>query len=408
MPNSVAYCTIASANYMTHVMGLRDSLARHHGASLNVLFCEPPDLVREQIAPTVEVQCHTLDDIGCDEWLRMAFRYDITEFNTAVKPFLLRTLLNRGADAVVYFDPDIVIFNDLRELEALALTHDAVLTPHICSPFEEDGHFPDSLELNRRGQFNLGFCALRKGEQVDGALRWWEGRCRRECVFDPEHALFVDQGWANLMVSFLPDVHILRSEAYNMAWWNLFQRRLYSENGRWMTGDGPLVFFHYSGLQPDRLNWVSRHSTGRCMASAGSDLYRLLEDYTEQMKASCYRSFSSYPYVFDRFEDGTPVTREQRQKYLRLTDIECNLVGNPFCNRTYIDSLVEIGEAADTSSGSQAPATSPSITRADLPLRYKVVDKVNDSVKRLPLLHSLAKALMNAVVAARVRLRGAR
>jgi hypothetical protein len=50
-----------------------------------------------------------LHDSGLDgqEIRRLAAIYDVRELSTAVKPLLLRHLLDAGADTVIYLDPDV-------------------------------------------------------------------------------------------------------------------------------------------------------------------------------------------------------------------------------------------------------------------------------------------------------------
>jgi hypothetical protein len=187
------------------------------------------------------------------------------------------------------------VYGALGELEALALAHDAVLTPHVCAPLEDDGRVPSALDINRTGQFNLGFAAFRAGPQTDRALRWWENRCRTACVADAENGIFVDQGWANLFASFL-DVKVLRSEAFNMAYWNVHQRTLRrDEDGRWVTADGPLVFFHFSGLEAARVEEVSKYQN-RVRAEPGTPLRAILDDYVRTIAESPWAAWRSRPY----------------------------------------------------------------------------------------------------------------
>ena len=68
----------------------------------------------------------------------MVEHYNITELNTAIKPFGFLALFDRhpGA-AVAYFDPDILVASRLEEFEAVLRDGaDCVLTPHLCEPAE--------------------------------------------------------------------------------------------------------------------------------------------------------------------------------------------------------------------------------------------------------------------------------
>src|SRR5206468_8010264 len=117
-----------------------------------------------------------------------------TELATAVKPWLLRTLLDRGGDeAVVYLDPDIEIFESLDDLAELALQNGIVLMPHIERPPAWD---PDDVAQQATlmaGAYNLGFIAV--GPKAVPFLDWWSERLARECIVAPYRGIFVDQRW---------------------------------------------------------------------------------------------------------------------------------------------------------------------------------------------------------------------
>ena len=85
------------------------------------------------------------------------------ELSTAVKPWLLRTLLERpDYGHVAYLDPDIRIFAPLEEVERRVAAHDVVLTPHFNKPLPRDGHKPAEEDILIAGSYNLGFIALRR------------------------------------------------------------------------------------------------------------------------------------------------------------------------------------------------------------------------------------------------------
>ena len=66
---------------------------------------------------------------------RMATIYEITEFATSMKPWLLEHLLDRGEESVLYLDPDIGVFDRLDELADIAQRTGIALIPHARSPF---------------------------------------------------------------------------------------------------------------------------------------------------------------------------------------------------------------------------------------------------------------------------------
>ncbi len=377
----VIYCTIASANYLPRVLALKESIERNRrGADVRILLCEHPRVVRE-LEAELELEFYAPDEINCPQWRQMAFYYDCMEFNTAVKPFFLQKLMAEGAESVIYFDPDIIVFGGLEECESALEAHDAILTPHLCEPMEDDGHTPALLDFNRVGQFNLGFCGFAHNERSERSLHWWANRCERDCISDLSQGLFTDQAWANMLASFL-DVKVLRSQAYNMAYWNFAQRTLArGADGRWMTGDGPLVFFHFSGLPLGTVSLVSKHQS-RVRAPEGTPLYQILSDYAQQLQRSPYAPLESFEYSFSRFTDGTPISLGLRRRFREMSAPERSLVANPFAERGLLERMQEL-------LGNPPAPGSPG---NPLPLRYKAVDFLNEHVKRqMPGLHTNAK-----------------
>lgn len=326
----VAYCTTASANYLPQVRVLEESLVTHNpGASFHILLCERPEVCR---ALSGEMNRAVISpDMICPDWLQMAFYYDITEYNTALKPYFLEYLLDRGYDAVFYFDPDIEIFGSLQPMESLVTTHDLILTPHVCEPMPIDGLTPGIEAIIKAGQFNLGFIGIVGSDDVIKALKWWQGVCLEHCLFDNQRGYFVDQFWAAILPSFIQKFYCLRSPAYNMAYWNVSQRRLALDGARWITDDGELKFFHFSGLTTDELTQVSRHQN-RVNAPPCSLLYQLLVGYCERIENNAWSKYRRCPYSFGAYVNGKAISLADRRKFLMLTRAERNELSDPFAD----------------------------------------------------------------------------
>lgn len=323
----IAYCTIASSNYLSRVRVLQTSLLAHNTqATFHILLCEHPEICRsfsdELDHPFIS------PEMVCPDWLQMAFYYDITEFNTALKPYLLEYLFDRGYDAVCYLDPDIEVFGSLVPIEGLLHENDLILTPHVCQPMPLDGLKPSIDEIIRAGQFNLGFIAMTECGEGRRALRWWQEVCLEHCLFDTDHRYFVDQFWAAALPSFMQRFHCLRSPAYNMAYWNLFQRRLDFDGIRWRTDDGELKFFHFSGLKTDDPIRVSLHQN-RIIAPQGSPLFDFLAAYRMKVADNDWVRHAK-PYSFGQYSSGGEICREDRRAYGSFSPEMRNHLGNPF------------------------------------------------------------------------------
>lgn len=329
MTRPLTLCTIASANYLNRVELLMDSFRRHHpDGDFFLLLCETPERCRE-IAADTGLSILSPDQIGAPHWHDMAFWYDITEYNTALKPFFLRTLLSRGHTPLLYLDPDIEIYAPLSPVAELLEEGRMVLTPHITIPLDDDGLFPSVDDIIRGGQFNLGFIALRSDPETERILQWWETVLTDRCLFETDHRYFVDQFWAAIFPSFLEGVRILRNPGYNVAFWNLPQRRIRLRDDGWYADDHILRFFHFSGISEDDPTRVSRHQT-RIAVTPDDDLYRLLTDYLDRLSRTPLAKYRDLSWSFSTYADGTPITRQERRLWLRLSPDERRKIGDPF------------------------------------------------------------------------------
>src|SRR5207302_10193976 len=118
----------------------------------------------------------TPDDIACEPFRNMALRYSVLELSTAVKPWLMRHLMEVTGGPVTYLDPDIKVYGSLDRLDSLA-THDGVvLIPHNNEPIPPDGRMPSQIDIMIAGAYNLGYVSLAAKPEVDRLLDWWSDR----------------------------------------------------------------------------------------------------------------------------------------------------------------------------------------------------------------------------------------
>jgi len=308
-------CTIIAKNYAAHARVLARSFAEHHpGGRFFVLVIDDANGYLEPGKEPFEIM--TPADLGCDEFGHMAARYDVLELSTAVKPWLLRHLLDRGSQAITYLDPDIQVFGSLNRLEQLALEHRLVLIPHNTVPIPFDGEHPSQVDIMIAGVFNLGYISLAGSPATDQLLDWWSDRLRRDCRVDPVYGYFVDQRWMDLVPGLMPDYAIVRDPEFNVAYWNLHAREL-DHDGISYTVDGrPLVFFHFSGFDPGRLDALSRHQT-RIKLEKRPALDRLCREYAAALDSDGYAVAKAWEYDLGRLADGAsfnPILRRLFRK----------------------------------------------------------------------------------------------
>lgn len=294
-PEETIVFTICAKNFLAHALALHESLTRvTEGLRFYVALCDVADGLELEEFP---FRILRMEELGIPNWDWMKENYNITELNTAVKPFVFLALfdLHPGAP-VIYLDPDITVASRLSEVEdAFARGADAVLTPHITEPAEY-ADFDDQKFL-QFGVYNLGFCAIRDTPQARRVVSWWGRRLERLCVIDLPGGLFVDQKWADLLPAFIERVHVLRHPGYNVAYWNLSQRRVTRDGDRWLVNGQELRFAHFSGAVIGSPTVFSRHSGVFTRRNIG-ELSAVLAHYEHRLAVNGHAHYRTFPYGY--------------------------------------------------------------------------------------------------------------
>ena len=330
---SKAVFSICSANYLATAKVLYDTLQQHEEQTRRYLVLVERGWPRERANALGNLFGCTvilLSDLVIPGAERMAFQYDLTEFNTAVKPFAFRFLFAAGFEKATYLDPDIALYQPLEEIWSLLDQHSAVVTPHITEPLPDDGFAPTNENMIRCGQFNFGFVAFANRAAPCAFIDWWASRLEDHCIFHPKHYYFVDQFYGALVASFIPETKVLRHHGFNYAYWNTPQRKLSLVEQRCFTDDGPLVFFHFSGFDFSDPLRLSRHQN-RILIDPGSDMAQILKAYAAAVIANrnlCADFLDKYS--FSCYDDGHPIEPDQRLRYRDLSLEEKRTFGNPF------------------------------------------------------------------------------
>lgn len=318
--SGTAVFTVISNNYSSYAATLMESL-RNTNPSWERYICI---VDRDSTSSSVPEICElanvvNAEDIGIHEFADMAFRYDVMEMNTAVKPFMFKWLLeHRGYDRAIYLDPDIFVFRPLDEVNTLLDTgSSAVLTPHLLKPLE-DGRRPDDHDILKSGVYNLGFAAMSNQQEALDFVSWWSRRLQFQCYSDLSSNLFTDQRWCDFAPSFMPNLAILRHPGYNVAYWNLAQRSIERGDGGEFTINGaPLIFFHFSGLRYDDPKLVSKHQDRFTWADLGEGR-ALFSDYRAKLIEHGWGASTGTPYSYDHVDGlklAGPIRGLYRKRY---------------------------------------------------------------------------------------------
>ncbi|KAH8081688.1 glycosyl transferase [Aureococcus anophagefferens] len=280
--------------------------------------------------PATDLRLESLDDVTktmAYDARELAFRYDLKCFNTAVKPHVFRMLFGRGYRSVLYFDPDIHFYADFDEVALLLRKRTFVLTPHETRETPDDGEWQTDLQIMRAGVYNYGFLGLSNAypDVLDHYLAWWAETLRYQGGVDLEAGLHFDQNWAVFVPSFYPEktYKVLVDPRYNAAYWNLHYRgaeiAYTSDSDVTYGGGAPLVFFHFSGVSTDVINFdaISPHQTRYSLGDL-PNLRPLLASYAAAVADSAYyREHSRYG--LDAFDNGAPAPFWARDLYAPLS-----------------------------------------------------------------------------------------
>ena len=325
----IVFFTIVARNYVAYARTLCQSIARHHPDSriyvgLSDRHGDGVDLGGN------DFQVVMVGQLDLPNLEQFAFRYDVMEFSTAIKPYMFRWLFrNSGADKVVYLDPDILVLSPLEKVVGLLdRGATAVLTPHLTRRVDDD-HNPDETMMLRVGVYNFGFIGISRYGDGPGLVDWWCDRLERGAVVDLEKGLFTDQKWADLMPGLFDGVAVLRSPGYNVAYWNLMHRQVDYVDKVWRANGEPISFFHFSGIDPRNPGLFSKHQDRYTVQNIG-ELRRLYEYYVDQLKQNGYFDMVNIPYGYGHLADGTRVHPAMRAYFRHYLDTAASAVKQPF------------------------------------------------------------------------------
>jgi hypothetical protein len=307
-------CTIVARNYLGAARVLARSFGLHNpGGTCWTLVIDDIDGEADGSVEPFEVV--RPEELAIEPWHEMTAGYSVLELSTAVKPWLVRHLLDRpGVERVTYLDPDIQVFDSLGEVEDLLREHALVVNPHLIAPMPRDGRKPAETDILISGSFNLGFAGFAAGDEVTALLEWWAERLATDCLVAPERGYFVDQRWMDLAPGLIPSLCVLRDPGYNVAYWNLSSRDVRRTEGGYTVNGRPLRFFHFSGYDPAHPQLLSKHQD-RIELDRQPVVRELCDGYARALAAEGHDTCRQEPYAFGRLPDGIPLDGAARTVY---------------------------------------------------------------------------------------------
>lgn len=239
-----SFCTIVNIKYLPQAQVLINSFRAVYPDHRFVTLIT--DIETLDFKPLVGSEVLTLNSLKLDEKKiqNMRLIYDVIEFATAMKPYLLMHLLAESVTAT-YLDPDVLVFSPLDFATSKAKEFGVVVTPHRLTPSKQLTFGLTELTFLRYGTFNLGFISV--GQSGYSMLNWWADRLEFHSTRFPNGYVFTDQKWIDLLPSFF-DHFILKDPGYNFAPWNIDERNLWKSEDVYFIDNSPLVFIHFSQM----------------------------------------------------------------------------------------------------------------------------------------------------------------
>jgi len=317
--------TSAAINYLPKARMLGASIKQHHPEFIVHLALadkvpEWLDIEQEPFDSIISV-----DELGIPNLQSWIFSHSLVELCTGIKPFALRYLLNQSdCHAVLYLDPDIVVFSQLNDLLEQFENNSILLIPHQTEP-ERSLHAVVAHEMChlRNGVYNLGFIGVKNDTIGHAFAEWWCDRLYHFCFEEPIGGLFSDQKWIDLVPSTFNGVKIVKSPRFNVAPWNISNRQL---SGTWETGftvnGEPLGYYHFTGFDSG-----AHESEAAAWAGNNKSVWSLINWYKKKTVADS--KIKNTPWAFDMFSNGKPITVQQRSVYRVRRDLH-KIFPDPF------------------------------------------------------------------------------
>jgi hypothetical protein len=319
--------TVCSVNYLNKAVAMLLSIIEVHPESIFIIIIA--DSKRYINLDNSRIKIIWAEDLGFPEYHRCAFKYNIIEFNTLIKPFSTLYLLKSYRN-VTYLDPDICVFSPLLTVQKALKNNSVAFTPHALTSYKGIGR-PNDIDLLRFGSLNLGFFAVKNTEIAVNLLNWWHQSLLNGCFYEAHIGLGVDQKWMDLVFAFYDDVVLIKDYGLNVAFWNLHERIISNKNGQWMVNDNyPLEFIHFSSFDKDKPEIIAKKQT-RYESNSRPDFIEIAKIYCGFLNdASNIVKVSSSVYGYERFDNGEKITAALRRYVAISNDKQLKACHNPF------------------------------------------------------------------------------
>lgn len=346
MKNNFMSFTVCNVAYLHKALALAESFNRYTGKKINIYLFDG----RRNLPDFSDIaNLFWIEELDIPNVKQLAFKYDITEFSTSLKPYLALKLFEEH-DKVIFFDPDTYLFNKIDTITDLLDREDIVLTPHYITPQERGIELNQSdVGMMRFGSFNLGFFALRRTEESIKFLKWWDERCQDLCFFETQFGLSTDQKWVSIAPCFFPSLHVSFNMGLNVAFWNMHERKVTSktdENVFLVNEKFELIFFHFSSFNDKEPKKLTKRPFGIDISNEYL-LHKVIEIYSDNTnKYFILLKNIDKKYSYDYTEDDKYITPTLRRAYASVLN-EFSSTHNPFSKNGEVHKFAKINYLFD-------------------------------------------------------------
>jgi len=183
------------------------------------------------------------------------------------------------SDKVIFLGAKVQFFDYPNALIESLEDHEAVVTPHITSPLPEDGKFPSNASVSFTGHISTDIVAFKNTPNIVKFLEWQDQIMKTQVK--TTNYTYLDQSWLNFLPFFVENVKILHDLNYNIAYYNYKQRELEFKNNKWITKEGRMVCFQFSGLDLQNPINISKHQN---RYRAENNFFNFLTTYCNRVK----------------------------------------------------------------------------------------------------------------------------
>lgn len=325
--------TICAKNYIGLAQALERSVRKYiHDADFYIVVADEFDTEKESSVSDNVLIAKNFLLIDEKQWINMAFKYNLTEFCTCIKPFCIEYFFQKMEyETCCYMDPDTYLFSDFNYIYDKLSKFLVVTAPHITIPdYPYTGDLPDRSFLFN-GISNFGFGGFRNHPKTINLLKWWENRLTYLCFGEMLWAVCTDQKWTDFFPAFLGYDEILFSNnlGLNVAPWNYYERKIVQEENTYYvvsrTGASDrrdkLIFCHFAGYNYKELSTTGVVNNQNRIRISNlkeyPDINPLIDEYVKFIyeNRDLFNKFLDLPYSYGTFDNGVRIDKLHRRLY---------------------------------------------------------------------------------------------